>query len=145
MCPPQLLLLELFLLHPLLNLRQREPQWMLLVLLLHPFLFMHLHSLNNTRMTKTTIRNLLALFQSVLCHHLLLAHQLLCLSNMDMRMKARTTCTAHHLLVHPWTAHLRHHLSIKTVLYLCLLLNHRHLLARPHINLGNLLMSAVRQ
>jgi len=90
-----------------------------------------------------TTRNLLALFQSVLCLHLHLAHQLPFLSSMNMRMRAPMTCTAHHPLVHQWIAHLRHHPSTKTVLYLCLPLSHRRLLVRQHINLDSLSMSDV--
>jgi hypothetical protein len=82
----------------------------------------------------------------VLCRHLPQAHQLLCLSSRATSMTAQTTCTVlHHLLANQWTAHPRHHLSTKTVPHHCLLLNHRHLLVRRHINLDNLLMSAVHQ
>lgn len=145
MYPLQLLLLVLSLLRLHLNLHHQELQSMLLVLLHHLFLFTHPHSTSSTRMKKMTIRNLLALFQSVLSHHLLLAHRLQFLSSRDTPMKAQTTCTAHHLLVHQWTVHLRHHLSTKTALHPCLPLNHRHLLVRPHTNLDNLLMSAVHR
>jgi hypothetical protein len=82
----------------------------------------------------------------VLCRHLPQAHQLLCLSSRATSMTAQTTCTVlHHLLANQWTAHHRHHRLIKTGPRLCLLLNHRHLLVRQHINLDSRLMSAVHQ